>query len=226
LAREILVAARQGGGDPAANIGLRALVQKARSINMPADNVDRAIRKGTGELESEALEELQYEGYAPGGVALLVAVLTDNRNRSASEVRSTFTKHGGKLAGQGQVAHLFRRRGQIFVDASAVDEDRLMELALDLGVEDLQHDGDQYEILTDPAGFAGVLDRLEQEGIPVPQAELTLLADTEVPVSDETRARSLVRFVDALEELDDVQAVHANFSIDDSIVEAIGSDEE
>ena len=224
LAREITVAARDGGGDPDANIALRTLVQKARGINMPADNVDRAIKKGTGELEAEVLDELSYEGYAPGGVAMLVLALTDNWNRSASEVRSTFTKHGANLAGQGAVAHMFQRKGQIFVDAGGVDEDELMERVLEAGAEDMKLDGEQYEILTEPTAFTAVVEALQAGGIEPASFELTFLPDNEVQVSDEAQARSLIRFVDALEDLDDVQAVHANFNIDDAILDKVGEE--
>lgn len=224
LAREITVTARDGGGDPESNITLRTLVQKARGINMPADNIDRAIKKGTGELEAEVLDELSYEGYASGGVAMLVSVLTDNKNRSASEVRSTFTKHGASLAGQGAVAHMFQRKGQIFVDAEGVDEDQVMELVLEAGAEDMKRDGDQYEILTEPTSLKAVVDALQGGGVPPASFELTFLPDNEVQVSDEGKARSLIRFVDALEDLDDVQAVHANFNIDDGILEKMSEE--
>lgn len=224
IAKELMVAAREGGGDPAANISLRALVQKARSYNMPADNVDRAIKKGTGEGGSNALEELTYEGYAPGGVAVLVQALTDNKNRTVAEVRNVFTKSGGSLAGLGAVAHLFERKGQIFVQADSVEEDKLLVMVLEAGGEDVRKDGDQYEILTAPSEFMAVVDALSGAGIETTGSELTFLAGTEVPVSDEAQAASLIRFIEALDDLDDVQNVYANFNIDDEILDAVTSD--
>ena len=220
IAKEIMVAARAGGGDPAANITLRAILDKARSYNMPADNIERAIKKGTGEgSENVVFEELVYEGYAAGGVALLVGVLTDNRNRSAAEVRSVFTKQGGNLGGVGSVAHLFQRRGQIFVDADGVDEDRLMEVALEAGADDMQRDGDSFEILTPPTDFMKVSDAVTAAGFTVGSAELTFLADTEVPVTEAAQAKSLMRFLEALEDLDDVQNVYSNADIDDALLD-------
>ena len=224
IAKELMVAARDGGGDPAANITLRALIQKARSYNMPADNVDRAIKKGTGEGGSNALEELTYEGYAPGGIAILVQALTDNKNRTVAEVRNVFTKCGGSMAGQGAVAHLFERKGQIFVQADRVDEDALLGMVLDAGGEDVRKDGDQYEILTAPPEFMAVVDALSAAEIEATGSELTFLAETEVPISNAKKAAALIRFIDALEDLDDVQNVYANFDIDDQILDAVMSE--
>ena len=224
LAKEIMVAARMGGGDPSANITLRTIVQKARSYNMPADNIDRAIKKGTGELESAALEEIIYEGYAPGGVAVLVCVLTDNKNRSVSEVRNVFSKNGGSMAGAGSVSHLFQRKGQIFVKAEGLDEDHLLELILDAGGEDMKRDGDEYEILTEPTKFASVVEAISNEGIEAGSSELAFIPDTEVPVSNRKQAEALIRFVDQLEDLDDVQNVYPNFNIDDPILDAINEE--
>lgn len=224
IAKEIMIAARQGGGDPAANMTLRALVQKAKSYNMPSDNIDRAIKKGSGDTGGEALEELSYEGYAPGGVAVLVTVLTDNRNRSASEVRFAFSKHGGSLGGSGSVAHLFERKGQIFVRADGVDEEELFEVALESGAEDVKRDGDFYEVITAPNDFMSVVDALETAQLPLTSSELVFLPGIEVPVSDPEQAEALIRFVDAVEDLDDVQNVYANFSIDDEILDAMNAE--
>ena len=221
LAKEIMVLAREGGGDPDANISLRTLIQKAKSYNMPADNIDRAIKKGSGELGGDALEDVTYEGFAQGGVAVLVQCLTDNRNRSVSEVRNVFTKAGGSMAGAGSVSHLFQRKGQIFVSADEVDEERLMEIVLDAGGEDISPDDDQFEVITGPTDFMAVVDALEAASIPMASSELTFLPDTEVPIDDVKQAKSMIRFVDALEDLDDVQNVYANFSIDDAIYEAV-----
>jgi YebC/PmpR family DNA-binding regulatory protein len=221
IAKEILVAARQGGGDPESNITLRALIQKAKTYNMPSDNIDRAVKKGTGEGDSTILEEFVYEGYAPGGVAVLVTALTDNKNRTVGEVRHAFTKNGGNLAGQGSVAHMFHRKGQIFIQADGVDEDQVMELVVEAGAEDMRRDDDSFEILTDPATFMDVVDALDSSGISMSSSELAFIADTEVPVSEESHAASLIRFVDALEDLEDVQSVYANFNIDDHVLEAL-----
>jgi YebC/PmpR family DNA-binding regulatory protein len=221
IAKEIVMAARQGGGDPESNITLRSLIQKAKSYNMPSDNIERAVKKGTGEGETAVLEEFTYEGYAPGGVAVLVTALTDNKNRTVSEVRHAFTKNGGSLAGQGSVAHMFHRKGQIFIQADGMDEDQVMELVVEAGAEDMKQDDDSYEILTDPATFMNVVDALDGFGIEMGSSELVFIADTEVPVSDESQASSLIRFIDALEDLEDVQSVYANFNIDDHVLEAL-----
>ena len=224
LAKEIMVAARQGGGDPDGNMTLRAVIQKARGVNMPADNIDRAIRKGTGELAGEVLEEILYEGYAPGGIAILIETLTDNRNRCISEVRNVFTKNGGRLAETGTAARKFQRKGQIFVDAAAADEDRLFELVAEAGAEDIRRDGDQFEVLTEPGQFAAVVEALQAAGIEPASAELAFLADVEIPIDDRARAESLIRFVELLEDLDDVRNVYADFAIDDAILDAINAE--
>lgn len=225
LAKELMVAARLGGGDPAANTALRMLIQKARSYNMPSDNIDRAVKKGSGDQGSAALEEITYEGYISSGIAVLVCVLTDNRNRSVSEVRQVFTKHGGTMAGLGAVAHMFQRKGQIFVPADAADEETLLELALNSGAEALQRDGDSYEILTESTAYMAVVDALESASITPSSSELAYLADIEVPVTDQTQAESLMKFFDAMEDLDDVQNVYANCSIDDEIMDAMAAAE-
>ncbi len=221
LAKEIMVAARQGGGDPSANITLRTLVQKARGINMPADNIDRAIKKGTGELESAQMDEVMYEGYAPGGVAVLVQVFTDNRNRSAAEVRHVFTKFNGSLAGQGSVSHLFNRKGIVEVDASATQEDKLLEWVLEAGAEDMSKEADVYEIVTAPADYPAVLECLEKHAVPIKNSEVTLRPETYMQVSDVEQAQSLIRFVETLEDLDDVQDVYSNFDIPDEYMEQL-----
>jgi YebC/PmpR family DNA-binding regulatory protein len=218
IAREILVSVKQGGGDPSANITLRALIQKARGVNMPADNIDRAIKKGTGEIESEALEEITYEGYAGGGVGVIVEVVTDNRNRSTAEVRHAFTKHGASLAAQGAVSRSFNRKGYILTRADAVDEDRLLEVALEAGAEDVVRDGDNFEVITEPPVFMDVVDALQAANIPMEDSEITLLPETTVPVTDKAQAASLFKFIDVLDELEDVQKVHANFDVDDALM--------
>jgi len=218
LAREITVAARSGGGDLSANITLRAIVQKARGVNMPADNIDRAIKKGTGELESAALEEIIYEGYAPGGVSVVVQALSDNRNRTASEVRHAFTKYGANLAGQGSVMRSFKRRGQFVISAEAVAEDRLIELALDAGADDVQRDGDYFEVLCEPAQFGALSDALTAAGIKTEQAEISLIPETYTPVTDKDQAQNIMKFIEAVEDLDDVQNVYTNLDVDDSLL--------
>ena len=218
IAKEMTVAARQGGGDPAVNITLRTLVQKARSANMPADNIDRAIKKGTGDLEGAQMEEIMYEGYAPGGVAIIVQALTDNRNRSAAEVRHVFTKNNSSLAGQGSVIRSFNRKGVIEVPGDAMPEEDLLELALECGAEDVSNEGDYYEIVTAPSDYPAVLGELETRQVPVTNSETTLVPETLMPVTDARQARSLIQFVEALEELEDVQNVYANFDITDEIM--------
>ncbi|MCF7849439.1 MAG: YebC/PmpR family DNA-binding transcriptional regulator [Kiritimatiellales bacterium] len=216
LAKEIMVAARSGG-NPADNITLRALVQKAKSVSMPNDNIDRAIKKGTGELEGGQLEEGSYEGYAAGGIAVVVKVLTDNKNRSASEVRFAFSKAGSELSPQGSVSRMFQRKGQIFIDKDKTDEDTLMDLVLEAGAEDLKTDGDQFEVITDPNDFATISDAITNAGIEMAESEITLIPDLVVEVSDVAQANAIMRFIEKLEELDDVQNVYSNFDISDEI---------
>lgn len=224
IAKEIMVAAQQGGGDPSANITLRALIQKGKGVNMPNDNIDRAIKKGTGELGATSFEEIMYEGYAGGGVALIVMVLTDNRNRAAAEIRHIFSKNGSSFAQQGSVSRNFDRKGQILVDATGVNEEKLMELALEAGADDIELDGDQYEILTDPSAFADVCDALDAAGIESVSKEVTLLPNLTVPVSDVAQARSILKFVAALEDNDDVQNVYTNMDMTDEVMDVVGED--
>jgi YebC/PmpR family DNA-binding regulatory protein len=225
IAKEIMVAAREGGGDPAGNITLRSLIQKARSVNMPADNIDRAIKKGTGDLDGVVLEEMAYEGYANGGVAVLVEVLSDNRNRSSAEIKHVFSKHNGNLAGQGSVSRLFHRKGQIIINDTAVEEDKLMEVVLEAGAEDFSHEDGQFCIETDPAAFEDVLNALEKAGIEVEMSEVTKIPETTIPVTEKGPASSLLRFIEALEDLDDVGNVYANFDIDDGLMAEIEGEE-
>ena len=217
LAKEIMVAASAGGGNVDDNISLRALVQKAKGVSMPKDNIDRAIKKGTGELEGGQLEEGSYEGYAAGGIAVVVKVLTDNKNRSIAEVRHAFTKAGANMADQGAVSRMFQRKGQIFIDKDKTDEETLMELVLDAGAEDLKTDGEQFEVITDPVDFDAVSDAITKAGIDMAESELTLIPDLMVEVTDLAQAQSIMKFVDALEELDDVQDVYCNFDISDEL---------
>jgi YebC/PmpR family DNA-binding regulatory protein len=217
IGKEIMVAAGAGGGNVDDNITLRALVQKAKSVSMPKDNIERAIKKGTGELEGGQLTEGSYEGYAAGGVAVVVKVLTDNKNRSASEVRHAFTKAGANLAEQGAVSRMFQRKGQIFIEKSLTDEDTLMDLVLEAGAEDLKTDGEQFEVITDPNDYLAVSESITKAGIEMAETEITMIPDLMVEVTELAKANSIMRFVDALEELDDVQDVYTNFDISDEI---------
>jgi YebC/PmpR family DNA-binding regulatory protein len=215
--KEVTIAARHGGGDPEANPRLRTAIAAAKAVNMPAANVERAIKRGTGEVEGVHYEETQYEGYATGGVALLVEVATDNRNRTAGDIRHIFTKFGGKLGEAGSVAHLFRPRGVILVDRGAIAEDALIELALEAGADDVNSDGESHEIQTAPARFEAVKEALAARGIPTQSAEISRLASLQVPLG-EKGAEAVLRLVDALEEHDDVQRVYANFNVPDELM--------
>jgi YebC/PmpR family DNA-binding regulatory protein len=220
LARAITVAAKDGGGDPDTNPALGLAVQKAKDASMPKDNIERAIAKGTGEgSDAVALEEVLYEGYGPGGVALLVAATTDNRNRTGSDVRHTFSKHGGNLGEPGSVAYLFDKRGLIVVDAARYAEDDLLP-AIEAGALDVAVDDDVFEILTEPADLAAVRAALEEAGVELESAELTQHPKTRVPI-DEDVATRLMRLVDALEDNDDVDDVHANFDVDAAVLERV-----
>jgi YebC/PmpR family DNA-binding regulatory protein len=217
VAREISVAARQGGGDPDANYRLRLAVEKARSVNMPSDNIKRTIDKATGGGEADQFEEIVYEGYGPGGVAVLVEAATDNRNRTAAEVRSIFTKTGGQLAGSGAVAWQFEPRGLIAVTRGAkVDPDEVGLAAIDAGAEDVETDDDTIEIYTSPGDLEAVRKALEGAGVPVDSAENTMVAKQTVEL-DSNKARQALRLVEMLEDLDDVQRVTANFDIPEDV---------
>jgi len=221
IAKEIMVAASAGGGNPDDNIQLRALVQKAKGVSMPKDNIERAIKKGTGALEGGRLEEGSYEGYAAGGIAIVVKVLTDNKNRSASEVRHAFNKAGANMAEQGAVSRMFQRKGQIFIEKALVEEDQLMDCVLEAGAEDLKTEGEQYEVLTEPGDFDAVSDALTQAGIEMASSEVSMIPDVITEVVDLDQARSILKFIDALEELDDVQDVYANFDLSDEVAAAL-----
>ena len=214
--KEITIAARQGA-DPNANPRLRTAINAAKNVNMPAGNIDRAIRRGAGLEEGVHYEETQYEGYGPGGVALLVEIATDNRNRTAGDVRHIFTKHGAALGEAGSVAYLFKPRGVIVVEKSAMGEDDLMEIVLDAGADDVGTEGDVYEVLTPPVHFEAVKEALAAKGVHAQSADLTKIASLQVPVS-EKEAESLLKLIEALEDHDDVQKVHANFSISDELM--------
>lgn len=217
LSREITIAARAGGSDPAMNPRLRTLLLKARDANMPADNIERATKKGTGELSGAVYEELTYEGYGPGGVAMIVKVATDNKNRAASEVRSAFTRFGGNLAGAGAVSFLFRHAGQFLVSKEAATEDALMEVALEAGADDIIATEEGFEIRCDIQAFDRVAQALGQKGIKAESAEIAYIPTSTVPVTDVATARALAKFHDVLEELEDVQEVFSNEEMDEAV---------
>ena len=221
LARQIEVAARDGGGDADANPTLRTMVQKARDASMPKDNIERAIKRGTGELEGVTYESITYEGYATNGVAVYVEVLTDNRNRTGSEVKNVFTRNGGSLAEPGAVAWQFERKVVIVLDKSAASEDDLMLAALDAGAEDIEDQGDTWQVTTPPSDLHVVRDALEAAGITVTSADLTMLPTTAIELSETSSAKNVLRVIDALEEHDDVQNVYANFDIPDDVLQAV-----
>ncbi len=221
LARQIEVAARAGGGDVDANATLRTMVQKAKAAQMTKDAIDRAVKRGVGENDGTNYEAITYEGYAPGGVAMLVDVLTDNRNRAASDVRSIFTKFGGSLAEPGAVSWQFARRGVILVDG-ILDEDTVMAAALEAGADDVERDGDSWKVLSDPSQVWDVRDALDSAGIAVVAAENTMVSSTSIDVDDPDDARNILRIMDALEDNDDVQDVYSNFDIDESLMQEIG----
>ncbi len=218
IAKEIIVAASMGGGNVDDNISLRALVQKAKGVSMPKDNIDRAIKRGTGELEGGKLEEMVYEVYAPGGMALIIEALTDNKNRAASEIKNVLTKNGANLAQQGAVSRSFQRKGQILISADAVEEETLMDLVLEAGAEDMTREDDQFEVLTEPGETMAVANAISEAGIETISSEITMIPDLPTAVSDKGQAEKLLKFVDLLEELDDVQNVYPAFDIDDAIL--------
>lgn len=212
LAREIIVAARQGGGNPEANSRLRLAIERAREANMPADNIARLIKRGTGELEGVTYEELTYEGYGPGGVAIMVEAVTDNRNRTTGELRYIFSKHGGSLGETGCVNWMFRRRGYISLDRRAGDEDTVLSVALEAGAEDFQSDEESYEVITAPEDLERVKAALEEKGLRAEVAEVTMIPQSTVRVAGK-EAEQVLRLMDALSDHDDVQRVFSNFDM-------------
>jgi len=213
--KEITVAARLGGGDPEANPRLRSAVASAKSLNMPSDNIKRAVMKGTGELEGASIEEIVYEGYGPGGVAIMVECLTDNRNRTVSEVRHYFDKYGGNLGENGCVGWMFEKRGYILVPADSMDEESAMTAAIEAGADDFSVQEDHYEILTVPDSFHTVLDELKKSGLEPTSAELSMVPQNYVKLEG-SAARQMVKLMDLLDDHEDVQNVHANFDIEES----------
>jgi YebC/PmpR family DNA-binding regulatory protein len=223
LIRQVEVAAREGGGDPDSNPTLRTMFQKARDASVPTDTIDRAIKRGTGELEGVTYEQVSYEGYAPGGVAVYVECLTDNRNRTGAEVRSLFTKNGGSMAEPGAVSWQFERKGQVLVDRGT-DEDELMLLALDAGADDIIDDGEAWRITTPPTDLHAVRTALDAAGVEVESSELTMVPTTTTPLDTSDVAKRVLRLIDGLDDHDDVQGVYANFDIPDEILASISVD--
>ena len=219
--KEIMVAARQGGGDPGGNPRLRHAISEARSNNVPNDNIDRAIKKGTGELEGVNLEEMNYEGYGPGGVAVLLDVVTDNKNRTVGELRHLFSKHGGNLGENGCVAWMFDMRGMFLIDSTSLDEEAFMEIALELGAEDFSTEDEGYQLLTAPEDYGSTLDQIgDREDVSLVASQLARLPQNTIAV-DADGAPRLLRLIEALEEHDDVQNVWSNFDIPAEVIEAL-----
>jgi YebC/PmpR family DNA-binding regulatory protein len=219
LIKEITIAARNGG-DPDANPRLRTAIAAAKAVSMPADNIKRAIQRGTGELEGGQIEEFTYEGYGPGGAAVLVQVATDNKNRTVSEIRHLFSKHGGNLGESGSVAWMFDRKSQVLVEEDKVTEERLMEIALEAGAEDIKNDGGHWEIVSPPEAHEAVVAALEKAGIPTVSAQIAMIPRSLVKLEG-NHARGMLKLSEALEEHDDVQNVYSNFDIDESEMEAL-----
>ncbi len=218
ISKDLTLAAKAGGGDPETNARLRTLIAKAKAANMPADNVEKAIKKGTGELPGVSYEEILYEGYGPGGVGIVVEVTTDNKNRSVAAVRSTFTKLGGNLATPGALMFTFTKKGQFIISAEKASEDSLMEVVLDAGAEDIVNNEDHFEVLCPVSSYDAVAAALEKAGIAPDDSNLAWVPNTLVPVTDAETAQKIIRLEDTLDELEDVQNVYCNYDIDDSLL--------
>jgi YebC/PmpR family DNA-binding regulatory protein len=220
LIKEISIAAKNGGGDPDANPRLRGAILAAKSENMPQDNIKRAIQRGTGELPGATYEEFQLEGYGPGGVAILLDINTDNRNRTVSEIRHAFGKNGGNMAAAGAVAYLFHKKGDIVIPKTAAKEDDLMAIVLEAGAEDLRDDGDNWEVLTDTSVYEAVLEAVKKAGIEPVSASVAMIPQNYIKLEG-SQAATMIRLIEAFEEHDDVQNVHANFDIDQKVLEEV-----
>ncbi|MGB9824514.1 MAG: YebC/PmpR family DNA-binding transcriptional regulator [Candidatus Hydrothermia bacterium] len=223
LIREITVAARMGGGDPELNPRLRLAIDKAKENNMPWDNIEKAIKRGTGELEGVEYVETIFEGFGPEGVAFLIKVLTDNKNRTTGEIRHIFTKHGGHLGAPGSVAWQFEEKGVIYIDKDKANEDMVLEVALDAGAEDVKDEGDSFCVYCSPKDFEAVKKAFQERGIEISEADITMLPQNPVRIEDEKVAEKILKLMDSLEENDDVQKVFANFDIPDTVLQAIAS---
>src|SRR5438552_13609803 len=220
LIKEISIAAKNGGGDPDSNPRLRTAILAAKSENMPADNIKRAIQRGTGELPGVNFEEFALEGYGPGGVAILLDINTDNRNRTVSEIRHVFGKNGGNMASAGAVSYLFHKKGDIVVPKSAASEDDLMSIVLEAGADDLRDDGDNWEVVTDPGSFEAVVEAVKKSGIEPASASVAMIPQNYIKLEGQ-QASTMIRLMEALEEHDDVQNVHANFDINQKLLEEV-----
>lgn len=225
LGKEIMVAAKLGGSDITTNNRLRIAVARARAGNMPRDTIERAVKRGAGELEGQNFEEIRYEIFAPGGVGIIVEALTDKKSRTTPEIKSLINKHGANLAEPGAVSHLFQRKGEIIIDKNSIAEDQLMEIVLDSGADDMKSEDDYYEVLTSPENFGSVLDTLSGKEITTRSAEIKYLPldGTEIEISDEEKAQKILGFIDILEEHDDVQALFTNLNVSDDIAEKMAS---
>jgi len=223
LSKAIIVAAKMGGGDPEMNIRLRTAIADAKAVSMPKDNITRAVKKGTGELDGGNLDEILYEGYASGGVAVMCDILTDNRNRTAAEIRKLFEAQGGKLGGTNCVAYLFERKGLFIFDADQADEEQLMEVALEAGAEDVRREGDKYEVLCDPDAYSEVSDAFESSELTPETKEVTRIPNNTVEL-DVPGARKVLKLLEALDDHDDVQNVSANFNIPDEAMAELAED--
>lgn len=223
LARYITVAAKEGGGNPEMNANLAAAIDKAKDYNMPANNIERAVKRGTGEIEGVNYEQFTYEGYGPDGVAVLLELMTDNRNRTAAEIRNIFSRHNGNLGTTGSVAWMFERRGVILVPKNALGEEKLLESALEAGAQDVTTEEDHYEVITEPTDLAAVRKELEVREIELSSAELSMVPKNTTPL-DIKQARRVLKFIDALEESDDVQEVYSNFDISDEVMNELASE--
>ena len=221
LIKEIMVAARFGGGDPDGNPRLRTAISAAKGVNMPKDNIERAIKKGAGELEGTHYEEFTYEGYAPGGVAVMVDIMTDNKNRTIADIRHIFSKNNGRIGETGCVSYMFLKKGLIVLEKKDVNEDRLIEIALDVGAEDVNDEGDTFEVVTDPRNFEKVKNALDKDSIKYTLAEITMVPQNTIRIEGK-EAEQTLRLVEMLEDSDDVQKVYANFDIPDDVLEKIG----
>jgi YebC/PmpR family DNA-binding regulatory protein len=221
IARMLIVAAKQGGGDPSANLSLRYAIDKAKAANMPKDTIEKAIKKGTGELEGMNFEEVLYEGYGPNGVAIMVEALTDNRNRTGPEVRRMFEKHGGSLGTSGCVNWMFTKKGLITVNNANVNEEQLMDIALNAGADDLQAVGEVFEITCEPGAYEELKKILEENEIPIEFAEISMVPQSTIDISDEHAAKRIISLMEAFEDHDDVQNTYANFDIPEEIIAQI-----
>ena len=221
LIKEITVAARMGGGDPEGNPRLRSAINTAKTENMPKDNIERAIKKGTGELEGAVYEEITYEGYGPSGVAVLVDCMTDNKNRTVADIRHAFSKSGGNLGESGCVSWMFDKKGSILVDKEVIDEEELMDKALEAGAEDVVEEDTVFQVVTAPEDFDAVREALEADGVKFIEASVSMIPQNTVDITDEKRARQILKLLESLEDHDDVQNVYANFDIPDEIMESL-----